>query len=88
MAFIDDREWVISHIRHCFITSDESGFCEQVLGKDEEWSRILNDRGERKGLDHLPSYAYGDADGIEGRYGIESSYGVEGGYGILGRFGI
>ncbi len=67
MAFIDDRDWVLSHIRHCFITSDESGFCEQVLGKDEEWDRILNDVGRKKRLDHFHSYAYGKEDGAEGR---------------------
>ena len=66
MAFIDDREWVISHIRHCFITSDESGFCEQVIGKDEEWDRILNDDGGRRRMDHLPSYAYGQSENVDG----------------------
>lgn len=65
MAFIDDRDWVLSHIRHCFITSDESGFCEQVLGKDEEWDRILNDVGRKNRLDHFHSYAYGKGDGAE-----------------------
>ena len=70
MAFIDDPEWVISHIRHCFITSDESGFCEHVLGKDEEWNRILNDdEASRKKRDQPPIYAYGAAEEGDGRFG-------------------
>ena len=74
MAFIDDPEWVISHIRHCFITSDESGFCEHVLGKDEEWKRILDDDEEtgKRRRNSPPLYAYpasaedGEGEGKDG----------------------
>ena len=75
MALIDDRDWLISHIRHCFVTSDESGFCEHVLGKDEEWKRIIEDDKEegigRRG-DQLPVYARSNDEGAEGRFGKES----------------
>jgi len=45
MAFIDNPEWLISHIRQCFITSD--CVCERLIGQDEQWERIL--RGESGG---------------------------------------
>jgi hypothetical protein len=31
MAFYDDKRWLLKHIRHSFITGDESQLCEHVL---------------------------------------------------------
>jgi hypothetical protein len=50
MAFVDDRDWLVAHIRHCFITSDESGLCERVIGPDEQWERLFDSADSRKPL--------------------------------------
>ncbi|XP_033732497.1 LOW QUALITY PROTEIN: target of rapamycin complex 2 subunit MAPKAP1-like [Pecten maximus] len=42
MAMMDDAGFLITHIRNCFITSDDTGMCEIVLETDE------NDNFERK----------------------------------------
>ncbi|KAJ9576464.1 hypothetical protein L9F63_006677 [Diploptera punctata] len=35
MAFYDNNQWLLSHIRHSFISSDDTGMCEMVmLGED------------------------------------------------------
>lgn len=31
MAFFDDRKFLLSHIRHSFITCDDSGICEMAM---------------------------------------------------------
>lgn len=31
MAVLDDPEWLLRHIRHSFITSDDTGMCEMVI---------------------------------------------------------
>lgn len=31
MAFYDDRKFLLSHIRHSFITCDDSGICEMAM---------------------------------------------------------
>lgn len=31
MAFYDDPEFIISHIRNSYITSDDTGMCEVVI---------------------------------------------------------
>lgn len=31
MAFYDDKRFILSHIRHSFITSDDSTMCENVM---------------------------------------------------------
>lgn len=28
---LDDPDWLLQHIRHSFITSDDTGMCEMVL---------------------------------------------------------
>lgn len=50
MAFVDDRDWLVAHIRHCFITSDESGLCERVIGPDEQWERLFDSADSQKRL--------------------------------------
>ncbi|XP_027049093.1 target of rapamycin complex 2 subunit MAPKAP1-like [Pocillopora damicornis] len=35
MAFIDDPEFVIAHIRHSCVVTDETGMCEQVIINEE-----------------------------------------------------
>lgn len=42
MAMMDDAGFLITHIRNCFITSDDTGMCEIVLETDE------NDNFEKK----------------------------------------
>jgi len=37
-----------------------------VIGKDEEWDRILNDDDGQKRMDHLPSYAYRQSENLDG----------------------
>lgn len=31
MAFYDDKKFLLSHIRHSFITCDDTGMCEMVM---------------------------------------------------------
>jgi hypothetical protein len=31
MAFFDDRKFLLSHIRHSFITCDDTGICEMAM---------------------------------------------------------
>lgn len=31
MAFYDDKKFILSHIRHSFITCDDTGMCEMVM---------------------------------------------------------
>jgi len=35
MAFYDNKLWLLSHIHNSFITSDDSGVCQMVLGSSE-----------------------------------------------------
>ena len=35
MALIDDPEWLLSHIQHSFITSDDTGMCEMVIQSND-----------------------------------------------------
>ncbi|XP_033119134.1 target of rapamycin complex 2 subunit MAPKAP1-like isoform X2 [Anneissia japonica] len=35
MALLDDPSFIISHIRHSFITSDDTGMCEMVIMNEE-----------------------------------------------------
>ena len=34
MALYDNKLWLLSHIHNSFISSDDSGVCELVLGSD------------------------------------------------------
>jgi hypothetical protein len=43
MAMMDDRAFLVSHIRQSFITSDDTGMCEAVIEPDTE--------SERRGTD-------------------------------------
>lgn len=60
MAMMDDAGFLITHIRNCFITSDDTGMCEIVLETDE------NDNFEKKSTRKLDSSAAEDS-------GMESS---------------
>jgi len=31
MAMIDNPKWLLSHVRHAFITSDDTGMCEMCM---------------------------------------------------------
>lgn len=35
MAMLDDPDWLLRHIRHSFITSDDTGMCEMVLQEND-----------------------------------------------------
>uniref|UniRef100_H2YZ13 Target of rapamycin complex 2 subunit MAPKAP1 n=1 Tax=Ciona savignyi TaxID=51511 RepID=H2YZ13_CIOSA len=35
MAIVDSPEWLLSHIRHSFITSDDTGMCEMVIQEND-----------------------------------------------------
>ncbi|WAR30764.1 LOW QUALITY PROTEIN: SIN1-like protein [Mya arenaria] len=39
MAMMDNREFLISHIRNSFITSDDTGMCEMIIDVDDEKNR-------------------------------------------------
>jgi len=45
MAFIDDTGWLLQHIRHAFITSDDTGMCEMVM-KDEDLLSLKDHRAK------------------------------------------
>lgn len=35
MAMVDDTDWLLSHIQHSFITSDDTGMCEMVIQNND-----------------------------------------------------
>nr|XP_002128354.1 target of rapamycin complex 2 subunit MAPKAP1 [Ciona intestinalis] len=35
MAIVDDPDWLLNHIRHSFITSDDTGMCEMVIQEND-----------------------------------------------------
>jgi len=47
MAFYDNRLWLLSHIHNSFISSDDTGICEAVLGGNftEDLRHIARDQG-------------------------------------------
>ncbi|XP_023233988.1 target of rapamycin complex 2 subunit MAPKAP1-like [Centruroides sculpturatus] len=42
MAFFDDRKYLLSHIRHSYIISDDTGMCEMVM-----MNEVVNDKAIR-----------------------------------------
>ena len=45
MAMVDDPEWLLSHIQHSFITSDDTGMCEMVIQSNDLFT--LDEHRER-----------------------------------------
>ena len=45
MALVDDPEWLLSHIQHSFITSDDTGMCEMVIQPNDLYT--LDEHRER-----------------------------------------
>lgn len=39
MAMMDNKEFLISHIRNSFITSDDTGMCEMIIDVDDQEHR-------------------------------------------------
>jgi hypothetical protein len=55
MAFYDDKRWLLKHIRHSFITGDESQLCEHVLlNNDFPLPRGEYDSDDDQASDKLP----------------------------------
>lgn len=40
MAMLDDRSFLVAHIRNSFITSDDTGMCEMILEGDDMSERL------------------------------------------------
>lgn len=43
MAFYDDPKFILSHIRHSFITCDDTGMCEMVMLNETMDNHLLGD---------------------------------------------
>jgi hypothetical protein len=43
MAFYDDRKFILSHIRHSFITCDDTGMCEMVMLNESMQNHYIDD---------------------------------------------
>lgn len=53
MAMMDNVDFLVSHIRHSFITSDDTGMCELIIecdvnGNDTRGSRTFSFSGPLK----------------------------------------
>ena len=45
MAMMDNVDFLISHIRHCFITSDDTGMCELIIDCENNNNNNNNSQG-------------------------------------------
>lgn len=43
MTFFDDKTFLLSHIRHSFITCDDTGMCEMVMLNETMPNRFFQD---------------------------------------------
>jgi hypothetical protein len=43
MAFYDDQKFILSHIRHSFITCDDTGMCEMVMLNESMQNHYIDD---------------------------------------------
>lgn len=66
MAFYDDKRFILSHIRHSFITCDDTGMCETVM-LNENVNRYPNES-----LYHHPFDYDSDYDDVFETTSIES----------------
>ena len=49
MALLDDPAFIISHLRHSFITSDDTGMCEMaIMNEDLDWKERKQEALERR----------------------------------------
>ncbi|CAG2109000.1 unnamed protein product [Medioppia subpectinata] len=51
MAFYDDKRFILSHIRHSFITCDDTGMCEMVMLNESIRNKYLDDEDVLKSLE-------------------------------------
>lgn len=58
MAFYDDKRFILSHIRHSFITCDDTSMCEHVMLSEPE------DRYSQSALYHEPFMYSSDEEGL------------------------
>nr|CAB3263639.1 target of rapamycin complex 2 subunit MAPKAP1-like [Phallusia mammillata] len=69
MAMVDDPDWLLAHIQHSFITSDDTGMCEMVI-QDNDLLTLEDHRKQMKEIynlnstKHKPTGSYGKASGI------------------------
>ncbi|XP_031566578.1 target of rapamycin complex 2 subunit MAPKAP1-like [Actinia tenebrosa] len=54
MAFLDDPDFLISHIRNSCVTSDDTGMCEMVIVNEEAENNKVKQRRKIVGFPHTP----------------------------------
>ena len=67
MAFYDNKLWLLSHIHNSFISSDDTGVCEMVMGGGnfrEELEVVARGQGLTS---YLPSILAGEEEEMRGR---------------------
>ncbi|XP_072176722.1 target of rapamycin complex 2 subunit MAPKAP1-like [Diadema setosum] len=81
MALLDDPAFIIAHIRHAFITSDDTGMCEMaIMNEDIDWPQKKKELEEKRKLAKVPfdsfdnDQGYDDVDIYGESYEIESSF--------------
>jgi len=51
MSTVDDPQFLLRHLRTCFITSDDSGLCEQLVEPD-----LIRDDQRKRSNSRLSRY--------------------------------
>ncbi|XP_072016011.1 target of rapamycin complex 2 subunit MAPKAP1-like isoform X2 [Amphiura filiformis] len=81
MALLDDPNFIIAHLRHAFITSDDTGMCEMaIMNEDVDWPERKKELEEKRrkpwsqfyNVD--PDQTFDDLDIYADSYEIESSF--------------
>ena len=66
MALLDDPNFIIAHLRHSFITSDDTGMCEMaIMNEDLDWPQRKRDLEEKRKKPWSQFYNLTDTDQSE-----------------------
>ncbi|XP_077986303.1 target of rapamycin complex 2 subunit MAPKAP1-like [Glandiceps talaboti] len=81
MALIDDPAFIIAHIRHAYLTSDDSGMSEMVIvNEDNDYKsrEKVTERGQGSEVNRtiLDEYGYHDHDNYAESYDVESTFDI------------
>ncbi|XP_070532999.1 target of rapamycin complex 2 subunit MAPKAP1-like [Ptychodera flava] len=82
MALLDDPSFIIAHIRHAYLTSDDTGMSEMVIVNEDNDYRArekVKDKGHSSEVNKaiLDEYGYHDKDNYAESYDIESSFDID-----------